>query len=184
MEIFKTNKILKSCFAILLIKVFLFGFFIVAAQINEKENKIEASASVAESKEVKKESKKPADEKYNELKIALFEKKEEKLKEEEERISLAKKELEEKIAELKRLRSEIENLLKKKEEKDEKKLQHLVKIYSSMKGQQAASIIERLPDETIIEIFLRMKSDQVAKILPSMSKERAVKVTQLLTSKD
>lgn len=184
MSLFKTNNILKTCLVVFVIKIFLLGLFIVPAQISTEEKKATAEQSVPEKKSDQIKDIQDIAEKEDTVKLALFEKKEEKLKTEEARIEIAQKELEEKIYELTNLREEIEKLLKEKEEQDEQKIQHLVKIYSSMKGQEAAQIIERLPDKTVIAIFLRMKSDQVAKILPSMSKDRAIKVTQLLSSTD
>ncbi len=182
MKIFKSNNILKTCFVILVLKVFLLGFFIVPAQISAEKKPVKSEKISSGKKVNEKNASNMAEEKENTATLAIYEKKAEYLENEEEKITIAQKELEDKIQELKNLRKNIASLLKTKEEKDEKNIQHLVKIYSSMKGPQAATIMDRLPDETVIEIFSRMKSDQVAKILPSMSKERAIKVTQLLSS--
>jgi flagellar motility protein MotE (MotC chaperone) len=58
----------------------------------------------------------------------------------------------------------------------------LAKVYSAMKPQDAAPILERLDESTVLTIFGRMKEKQIGEILPLMSKEKAIALTQALAA--
>jgi len=186
MSIMKNNKFLKLAVFVLLIKVFLLGFFIVPAMIG---NEVKAENGQNNEGNIKvPEQTTSIQPSESEKSLSIFNEKEKEiakryseLKEKEEKIKIADEEIKNRIIELKNLRSEIEGMLKIKEQKDEEKIQHLVKIYSSMKGEAAAQIMDKLPDEVITEMFSRMKGDQVAKILGLISKDKAVRITSSLT---
>jgi flagellar motility protein MotE (MotC chaperone) len=59
----------------------------------------------------------------------------------------------------------------------------LGKIYAAMKPAQAAPILDRLDERTILTIFGRMKEKQVGEILPLMSRERAIVLTEALAAR-
>ncbi len=56
----------------------------------------------------------------------------------------------------------------------------LAKVYAAMKPGEAAPILERLDETTVLTIFGRMKEKQIGEILPLMSKEKAIALTQAL----
>jgi len=58
----------------------------------------------------------------------------------------------------------------------------LAKVYGAMKPQDAAPILERLDESTVLTIFGRMKEKQIGEILPLMSKEKAIALTQALAA--
>ena len=59
----------------------------------------------------------------------------------------------------------------------------LAKIYGAMKPAEAAPILDRLDDATVLTIFARMKEKQIGEILPLMSRERAIALTQSLAER-
>jgi len=60
----------------------------------------------------------------------------------------------------------------------------VTKIYETMRPDQAASILDRLDDETLRVVFARMETRQVAAIFAEMSRERAVAFTRTLALDD
>jgi flagellar motility protein MotE (MotC chaperone) len=58
----------------------------------------------------------------------------------------------------------------------------LAKVYGAMKAGDAAPILERLDEPTVLTIFGRMKEKQIGEILPLMSKEKAITLTQALAA--
>lgn len=119
----------------------------------------------------------------------LLKKKAELKKEEEE---LAKKradlmalqeEINNKIAILTQLRKEIMAQMAIKEIVEEKKLKHLIKAYSAMKPQKAASLIERLDMDFAVALLSKMKGDVVGNILSFVDTEKAARISEQLAKK-
>ena len=92
-------------------------------------------------------------------------------------------EINNKIAKLTRLRNEIRAEIAVKKTGEERKLKHLIKIYSTMKPQKAASLIEKLDLKLVIELFSRMKGDVVGDILSFVDIEKAAKISEGLLKK-
>lgn len=92
-------------------------------------------------------------------------------------------EINNKIAKLTRLRNEIRAEMAVKKTGEERKLKHLIKIYSAMKPQKAASLIEKLDLKLAIELFSRMKGDIVGDILSFVHIEKAAKISEGLLKK-
>jgi flagellar motility protein MotE (MotC chaperone) len=88
--------------------------------------------------------------------------------------------LEDKIATLALLRRELEDLMREKEAFEEKRLEHLVKIYSGMKPEEAAPLIERLHEDTAVKVFYQMKEKKVGQILAFIKPEIAAKISERL----
>ncbi|MBM3324447.1 MAG: hypothetical protein FJY66_02135 [Calditrichaeota bacterium] len=63
---------------------------------------------------------------------------------------------------------------------DPKQIQRLAKLLESMKPQQAALIMTRLADETIVALFMRMKERPAAKILALLPVDQAARVSNLM----
>ena len=109
------------------------------------------------------------------------------LKKEEEHIAKKKAELtaiqeeiNKKIAELSKLRKEIRADMALKKRIEDRKLKHLVKAYSTMKPQKAASLIEKLDMDLIIELLSKMKGDVVGGILTFVDVEKAAEISAAL----
>jgi len=95
----------------------------------------------------------------------------------------AEKRLEEKIGELRKIKDEIEGLIRKYNEQEETELKSLVKIYETMKPKDAARIFDELELKVLLQVFQRMKEAKTAPILASMSPARAKEVTTQLAER-
>jgi flagellar motility protein MotE (MotC chaperone) len=136
----------------------------------------------------------------NELKTILKRKAE--LQEQEQAIENRKAELiaiqediTRKISELSKLREEIraeisrkksleEQEVSEKKAFEEQKMKHLIKAYSSMKPQVAASLVEKLETAFAVELLSRMKGDVVGNILSFVELEKAAKISEGLVKRD
>ena len=135
-------------------------------------------------------------------KSADLEKKEKELEKRRLELMAIQDEINAKIATLEKLRSEIRPQMETKRAFEEQKLKHLVKAYTAMKPQAAASVIEKLellvkaytamkPQAAAsvieklelgfaVEILTRMQGDTVGRILSFVDKERAAKISESL----
>lgn len=107
---------------------------------------------------------------------------EKKLDEREESIRLIQKQIEEKLVTLQTLRKEITSLLKEKDNFEERRYEHLVKVYEGMKPSEAASLVERLQEHTAIQLLARMKSKKVSQILGEIQPENAARLSERLAT--
>jgi flagellar motility protein MotE (MotC chaperone) len=82
-----------------------------------------------------------------------------------------------KLTELKQLKSEVEDLLAQYNTKENEKLMSLVKIYESMKPQDAANIFNALDMHVLLQVIGNMKEAKVAPILSKMDPVRAREVS-------
>ena len=83
-----------------------------------------------------------------------------------------------KIEQLTQLRNEIRAEVDSKKTAQEQKLKHLIKAYTAMKPQSAASLIEKLDLKFAIVILSNMKGDVVGNILSFLSVERAAQISE------
>lgn len=88
-----------------------------------------------------------------------------------------------KIAELSALRSDIEKLLSMRKSKEEAELQNLVKIYEVMKPREAATIFDGLDMPVLLDVVEKMKDQKIAPIFAQMKPERAREVTARLAER-
>lgn len=98
-------------------------------------------------------------------------------------LQATEKKLDAKMAELDKIKGEIENLLKVKDEQEEAKIDGLVKIYETMKPKDAARIFDSLEMEVLLQVVSRMKSKATAPILAAMQADRARAITVLLSER-
>lgn len=106
--------------------------------------------------------------------------KEEILLEEEKRIQGLKREIEERIVQLKKLQENIEQILVKQKAVDEERMSRLVKFYEAMEAEEAAPLVNRLEEGVATELFVRMNEKKAGKILAQMDAEKAIKVSERL----
>jgi flagellar motility protein MotE (MotC chaperone) len=102
----------------------------------------------------------------------------------EDLLKVTEKRIEEKIAELKKIESTIQSLLKKHDAQEEKKLQSLVKMYEAMKPKDAARIFESLEMNILIQVVERMKERRVAPVMAAMQSEAAKRLTTELATRN
>ena len=92
-------------------------------------------------------------------------------------IAAAEKRVDEKIAQLKALQTQIEALMGQREQREAQQLDGLVRVYSAMKPRDAARIFASLDDDVRINVAGRMKPDAMAGILAALPSEVAQKLT-------
>lgn len=87
-------------------------------------------------------------------------------------------EINNKIEALTRLRNEIRAQMNQKKTMEDAKLRHLIKAYSAMKPQKAATLIEKLDINFAIELLSKMKGDTVGNILTFVEVGKAAKISE------
>ena len=102
---------------------------------------------------------------------------------EREQLVVLQKEIEKKLIELSKLQDDIKEIIAKKSAAHERKIKHLIKVYSSMAPKKAAELIEKLDVDIIIEVFSNMKGDSVGKILSYVEPEKAAVISERLIKK-
>jgi flagellar motility protein MotE (MotC chaperone) len=112
----------------------------------------------------------------------LLEEREQQLAKREEALHFLQQQLEEKLTSLATLRNAIGALIEEKEAFEEKRFEHLVKVYEGMKPEEAASLIERLHEDTAAKLFYRMKEKKVSQLLGFVKPEVAAKLSERLAA--
>lgn len=98
---------------------------------------------------------------------------EKELKRFEEELQKQKEEVEKKLTDLQQTRDTISKSLENKVQMDEKKVDALVQVYSTMKPQSAAKIFETMDEDLVVEILSRMKKKNAAEILNTIKADKA-----------
>ncbi|WP_404326770.1 MotE family protein [Aerophototrophica crusticola] len=98
-------------------------------------------------------------------------------------LAAAEQRFDQKIAELQKLRGEIQGLLRQVSEEQATQLDSLVKIYEAMKPADAAKIFNDLDNTVLLNVISRMKEGKTAPILAAMESKRAQQVTILLAER-
>lgn len=99
----------------------------------------------------------------------------------EEELQNRKLELDKKIKQLEAMRAEISKTLKTRVATDQEKVDKLVQVYSGMKAQQAARVIETLNEDLAVEILDKMKKKNASEVLDMMNPKKARRLSELLT---
>lgn len=111
-----------------------------------------------------------------------LQKERERLMELQERLGIVQNEIKQQKSELDQDKKELSKLLESSSEAQEARFKQLAKVYGAMKAAEAASILETLPDSQVAKIITAINDDrQKAKILASISKEKAKRLSQLIT---
>lgn len=140
-----------------------------------KEGK--ATEKVAE-KESKHEGSDWSDEEVNHFQKLVNRKKEldareEELNRMEAEMQVQREEIEKKMKTLDETRRNISSVLQERTVEDEKKVDTLTQMYSSMKPVQAAKVLETLDEDLAVQILGRMKKKDAAEVLNLMKAEKA-----------
>jgi flagellar motility protein MotE (MotC chaperone) len=98
-------------------------------------------------------------------------------------LSATERRIDSKVAELSKIKTTIETLLKKHDTQQEAKLKSLVKIYENMKPKDAARIFNRLDLGILLDVVERMRESKTAPIMANMSPARAKSVTAALVKR-
>jgi flagellar motility protein MotE (MotC chaperone) len=115
---------------------------------------------------------------------AEFEKEEKRISKEKAELLAIQDDINKKIATLTKIRDEIRAEKANKQAEEEKQFKHLIKVYSAMKPQNAAELIERLDINLAIKLLSKMKGDDVGKILSFVKIDKAAKISEGLVNQD
>jgi len=99
------------------------------------------------------------------------------LDEREAMVAAAEQRMEQKMAELKALQSTVEDLLKKRSDEEEQRLQALVMTYEKMKPKDAAQVFEELDMDLLADLVSRMKPAKSAPILAMVTPTKVKELT-------
>jgi flagellar motility protein MotE (MotC chaperone) len=92
-------------------------------------------------------------------------------------LAAAEQRIETRIAELKKLEGQVQALIKRHDDEEEKNLRSLVKVYENMKPRDAARIFEQLDMQVLLGVVERMKEAKLAPVLAQMDPARAQRLT-------
>ena len=98
-------------------------------------------------------------------------------------LKAAEKRVDEKIAELAKMKAQLEALVKQREEQQNVQLKSLVKIYENMKPKDAAQIFDQLDMTILVELLAHMKENKSAPIMAAMDPKRVKDVTARLINR-
>jgi flagellar motility protein MotE (MotC chaperone) len=100
----------------------------------------------------------------------------------EEHLKIYEQDVTAKIASLEEIEKRLQVRAKSASAAIDAAAESLAKVYGAMKPTDAAPILVRLDEPTVLTIFGRMKEKQIGEILPLMSKEKAIALTQALAA--
>ncbi len=106
-----------------------------------------------------------------------LDKRAEEMEEREALLQATEKRVESRIAELKALEAQISTKVAENDAERARELKSLVATYESMKGRDAARILDRLDLPVLVAIAKQIKPAKMAEILAAMSPEAAQKLT-------
>jgi flagellar motility protein MotE (MotC chaperone) len=115
---------------------------------------------------------------------AEFEKEEKRIAKEKAELLVIQDDINKKIAALTQIRDEIRAEKANKKAEEEQQFKHLIKVYSAMKPQNAAELIERLDINLAIKLLSKMKGDDVGKILSFVKIDKAAQISEGLVNRD
>lgn len=88
-----------------------------------------------------------------------------------------------KLKDLQNLQSDLNNILKQYEQKEDEKIKSLVRVYESMKPNEAAKIFDQLQMSILLEVAVRMKEQKLAQIIAKMDTYKAKELTVELANR-
>lgn len=98
----------------------------------------------------------------------------------EQAASAAEQRLQEQIADLKKVETEVQGLLTQMTAQADKRMADLVKSYEAMKPKDAARIFNGMEDKLLVDIAKTMKPATLAAVMSTMDPKRAEALTKLL----
>lgn len=167
--------------AVVLYRVGLDSLFVGTNAIASELQANSKDAVALDAKEIKEEK---IDINFLIMKKAALEEEEKRLAKKEAELMVIQKEINNKIENLTRLRNEIRSEIAAKNAVEDQKLKHLIKVYSAMKPQNAAGLIEKLDKKLAIELLSKMKGEDVGKILSYVNIEKATLISEGLAKRE
>jgi flagellar motility protein MotE (MotC chaperone) len=100
----------------------------------------------------------------------------------EQAAAAAESRLQEQIAELKKVETEIQTLLTSMDAKRDERMTALVKTYEAMKPKDAAKIFDGMEDPLLLDIAKTMKPATLAAVMSTMQPKRAEALTKMIAN--
>lgn len=107
--------------------------------------------------------------------------KEDELARKERSLKTLEKSLDKKLAELNTLEKRLSKMIEQANVLKDKKIKHLVGVYSNMKAKRAAAVIETLDMDLAVKILSGMRGRTAGDILNSVEPKKAAKLSEALT---
>jgi len=89
--------------------------------------------------------------------------------------------LDAKLVRLHELEARLSRMLEQADALKDKKMQHLVNVYSNMKSKQAAQVLETLDEAIAVKILAGMQGRQAGEVLTFVNPKKAAKLSEALT---
>jgi len=115
---------------------------------------------------------------------AQLEKRSKQLDSREALIQVTEQRVDQKIKEMETLRQQLQSMVNQVSEAQAVQIENLVKIYETMKPEEAARIFETLDMPILLGVIQRMKPARTAPIMAKMAPEKAKELTIALTKQD
>lgn len=160
----------KILFIAIIVNLFFLGIYFSIDPLSAAEEKQSQSAA-------KKESAQDTRAAWDSLK-----QREELLRIRQQELNELEKRIDEKIRRLSVLEASIKVELSSYKQVSDERVKHLVKIYSSMKPNAAANLMNQIDLEVATEVFLNMKGEIAGGILSYMDTQKAAAITKRLMS--
>lgn len=105
------------------------------------------------------------------------------LDQKEEQLNMLQTTIDQKLQKMTSVQKKIEELLAAREDLIGRSIKHLVKVYSAMKPNEAAKLMEKLDQDISIQIFSKMKGKNAAKILGKMDTSIATNLSDKIAKR-
>ncbi|MBI1252298.1 MAG: hypothetical protein GC189_12600 [Alphaproteobacteria bacterium] len=100
-----------------------------------------------------------------------------------ELLNAAERRMNDRLTELRRLETTVNDLLGRLDESQETRMTALVDVYQRMRAKDAAEVFDALDDDTLILVASRMRQQNLAEVMGRMQVPRARRLTQLLAER-
>ena len=105
------------------------------------------------------------------------------LNQREEQLRALRDNIQQQVAELKKLQSEIEASMEAKKAQDAENLQKVVNLYNGMEPAKAADKLGRLEPKVAVQILMGMNQRKAAQLLQELPADNAKRITESIVAK-
>jgi flagellar motility protein MotE (MotC chaperone) len=113
----------------------------------------------------------------------IIDRRERELQQKEGLVRAAEQRLDEKIAQMRQLETQLQGLVQQYDAKKKTEIEQLVRIYTAMKPKDAARIFDNLDMTILVGVVTNMKESKAAPILSLMNPDRAKELTEELSTR-
>jgi flagellar motility protein MotE (MotC chaperone) len=106
------------------------------------------------------------------------------LQKQEEHLNILRADIEQKLHHLEKAQRRLEELAAIREDLMVKSINHLAKVYSSMKPEEAGPLIEKLDEDITIQILRKMKGRSAGKILARVKPSIAARLSEEIARRE